>query len=59
MSARVQGLSARPFVRSAVAVSALSALALTGCSANSGDAQEGDAAASDGDKVTVVTSTNV
>ncbi|PBB08637.1 ABC transporter substrate-binding protein [Kocuria sp. WRN011] len=59
MSARVQGLRARPFVRSAVAVSALSALALTGCSANSGDAQEGDAAASDGDKVTVVTSTNV
>lgn len=59
MSARVQGLSARPFVRSAVAVSALSALALTGCSANSGDAQEGDAAASDGDTITVVTSTNV
>lgn len=59
MSARVQGVSARPFVRSAAAVTALSALVLTGCSANSGDVQEGGAAASDGDKVTVVTSTNV
>lgn len=59
MSSRVPGLSARPFVRSAVAVSALSALVLTGCSGNSGQAQEGDAAASDGDKVTVVTTTNV
>lgn len=46
-------------VRSAVAVSALSALVLTGCSATSGDAQQGDAAASDGDKITVVTATNV
>ncbi|WP_016998286.1 metal ABC transporter solute-binding protein, Zn/Mn family [Kocuria atrinae] len=59
MSSRVPGLTARPFVRSAVAVSALGALVLTGCSGNSGEAQEGDGAASDGNKVTVVTSTNV
>ncbi len=59
MSSRVSGLNARPFVRSAVAVSALSALVLTGCSGNSGEAQESDGAASDGDKITVVTSTNV
>lgn len=59
MSSRVPGLTARPSVRSAVAVSALGALALTGCSANSGGSQEGAGAASDGDKVTVATSTNV
>ena len=56
MSAHVPS---RTIVRSVVAVSALSALVLTGCSANSGDAQQGEAAASDGDKITVVTSTNV
>lgn len=59
MSVHVPGRTGHAVVRSAVAVSAVGALVLTGCSATSGDAQQGDAAASDGDKITVVTSTTV
>ena len=59
MSLPFQTVNGRPVVRSVVALSALGALVLTGCSGPSGEPQEGDAASSDGDKVTVVTSTNV
>ena len=59
MSAHVPARTGHAVVRSVVAASAVSTLVLTGCSATSGEAQQGDAAASDGDKITVVTSTNV
>lgn len=60
MSARLPGQPARPFTRSAVAVTALSALVLAGCSANSEGEQNDDAnASSDSEKVSVVTTTNV
>ena len=45
MSAHVPARTGHAVVRSVVAASAVSTLVLTGCSATSGEAQQGDAAA--------------